>query len=229
MKKSSEKNTNSPFKGWSKESDQVKKAFELAEKAHKGQTRKNYSKDGKLIPYISHPIAVKNIAEKIAKLYLTRAYEGDSYDNKIYITNVSEYNQVINVVNKEHKKLKEHILQLVKITSLLHDSVEDSFENCKLFRIPEKDIMTLEKVEKFFGVQIRGIIDNLTHREEEEYDHSIKRATLHVVSTIVKAADNIHNMSDLNILPVHYHRRRTYRVSCMYLLEHLNIDCKEFL
>lgn len=175
----------------------VERAFEIAKKAHRNQFRFSKNNKNEKIPYIIHPIQVMVIADKIAK----------------------KFKEIRELEYKED----DMFLQLVSVVALLHDTVEDSEDNFKQGYIPEKDIVTLKMIEEEFGETVATSVDNLTKRNEE-YDVTILRAKQNSLSAIVKAADNIHNASTLDVSnPSQKQKRRTYLVSRRYLLEYLNL------
>ena len=174
-----------------KESTIVQKAFQIASKVHEKQLRRNTN-----APYIEHPLAVMEIAEKISRILYNDA------DIKHFKTFLDE----------------------IKIVAILHDTVEDAEENYKKGKLLKKDIIRMKDIEKKFGKDIKKYVDNLTKKDGEEYDEAIERASMDIVSLIVKIADNTHNASTLRQNdPIEKHKRRTYLISRRYLLSKIGL------
>lgn len=143
-------------------------ALEFATEKHKGQKRK----DGK--DYITHPIAVAEIAVELAKV---------EYD-KIFDGSMRGHGLISKLSFLDIWKSKDEFLTHVRTVAILHDVVEDTDT-------------TLEDIFELFGVYVEASIDHLTKREGETYLDAIKRIEISFVAKIVKRADLTHNMSDL--------------------------------
>lgn len=72
---------------------------------------------------------------------------------------------------------------LVLISALLHDTVEDTK-------------VSLNEIEQVFGLDVANIVDNLTKRENETFDQYFERVESCVYSTMVKICD-LKNNTDL--------------------------------
>lgn len=139
-------------------------ALEYATEKHKGQKRK----DGK--DYITHPIAVRDIALKIAVGVWT--LQKDKLE-KLFIS-------------------EGIFLRVVSNASLLHDTVEDT--DATLEDIIEK----VYDGHYPFSKSVIDAVDALTKRKGENYLEAIIRVKGNIIAKIVKMADLTHNMSDLN-------------------------------
>lgn len=142
-------------------------SLEYATLKHKGQKRK----DGK--EYITHPIAVSEIAASIAGDYFATRIEGkDTMEAHWFY---DSYNGL------------DHFRQCAVDAGLLHDTVEDTDA-------------TIEELESLFDFNVVTAIKLVTKKEGENYfDFTYRIAqSKFKLAMIVKLADLTHNMSDLN-------------------------------
>lgn len=95
-------------------------------------------------------------------------------------------------VRKDGTPYIQHIYDVVdmlesttlKVVGYLHDLVEDTDT-------------TLEEIEEYFGIQVRDLVDAMTHREGESYKEYIFRIkTKGQKAIIVKRADILDNLLD---------------------------------
>jgi|SRR5271157_3959596 len=85
------------------------------------------------------------------------------------------------------KVLETYTLEELMIAAVLHDSVEDS-----------KGLVTLDRIEKRYGKNVRDIVDSVTRRgvdtpNKEFYRDFIYRAKANIGGKFVKNADVVHN------------------------------------
>lgn len=142
-------------------------ALEFATFAHVGQKRK----DGK--DYITHPIAVAELAKGLAEYYFDRCInDKDTMEAHWFWDCYSS---------------KEHFIKCAEDAALLHDVVEDTE-------------ITIEDIEKNFDFQVMTAVKLVSKLEGEEYFDFIFRliTSKHKLAMIVKIADLTHNLSDLN-------------------------------
>lgn len=145
-------------------------ALEYATFKHTGQKRK----DGR--DYITHPIAVADIAVEFALEEYKKIFDGTRHGSGS--GSISKYAFL------ETWDSKDTFLAHVYNVAILHDTVEDTDA-------------TLEEIKEKFGFLVEVAVDHLTKREGENYLEAIERIEVTFVARIVKRADLTHNMSDL--------------------------------
>ena len=164
----------------------LKKALEIATKAHEGQFRK----DG-ITPYITHPVAVRDIALNWVKDFKEIKEDSDVGLYRIIYWAFVEA-QALGIT----KKL---FIEIIRITSENHDGPEDASD--KGFTI-DYIISELQKVEQdypiTFFILIQRALDSVTKREGESYLDFIIRAKSNRIGRIIKMADIQHNLSTLD-------------------------------
>lgn len=148
--------------------------LEFATKEHKGQKRK----DGK--DYITHPIAVADIALGIAK----KAWKGWM---KEYPSHDIDF--LIDIFDEECLDALEHkFYEAIYAVAILHDTIEDTKR--------DKDKVRGE-IRHHFGDVVLEEVEYLTKSEGDTYYHRIKLIKGSIIAKIVKTADLLHNLSDL--------------------------------
>ena len=163
----------------------VTKSLEIATAAHEGQFRR----DGKT-PYISHPIAVRELA--LAEAFNTMNDRWDTVEPKIF---KAVYDAYI-YLNKLLDISRVDFLELIEILSLSHDIAEDA--ESKGFTInyivDELKKSAPHKTIFYFKI-IEDGLKALTHREPESYLDYILRAKANPLALIIKYFDITHNLS----------------------------------
>ncbi len=157
----------------------VEKSLEIATKAHENQKRR----DGKT-PYITHPIAVKDIVLNQLNLFFDKT-KTHNYSNV----------RLIDAAYRSVPFQEYDFIQLVESVALLHDAWEDN-ENFTLEYILGE--FYKENFDHNFLVCISKSLDALTHRKNETYLDYILRAKKDEISRIIKIADIEHNISTRN-------------------------------
>lgn len=125
----------------------------------------------KKTPYIEHPKAVAKIAREIAEV---------------------EYEKIVKDKGRISMSAFEEtfgdlltFLYHVEVVGLLHDTIEDTDA-------------TFEEIQTLFGNKVAWAVQHLTKKEGENYLDRIMDIEKTFVARIVKRADLMHNMSDLN-------------------------------
>lgn len=142
-------------------------ALEFATEKHKGQKRK----DGK--DYITHPIAVSEIAASVAGDYFATRIEGkDTMEAHWFYDSYKDL---------------EHFRQCAVEAALLHDTLEDTDT-------------TEDELKELFDFNVVTAVKLLSKLEGENYFDFTFRIikSKFKLAMIVKYADLTHNMSDLN-------------------------------
>jgi (p)ppGpp synthase/HD superfamily hydrolase len=106
-----------------------------------------------------------------------------------HILHVMEvYHRVHEMFHHTTPKLTKYTQEEVEIAAILHDTVEDSWDNPTAL-----ERVDLDRVEAMFGLNVREIVDSVTRREDEFYRDHIYRAKANEGGRLVKIADNGHN------------------------------------
>lgn len=162
-------------------------ATEIAEKAHEGQFRR----DG-VTPYISHPVAVKEIVKKWLDDYYTIRQRPNAF--------IFTHFEIINLIKRAEKSFnisggksysfKELLLSL----AISHDAIENG--------PPETlDLLKKKLIRNFSTKEIHVFLNALkmlTKPENSVYLYYILGARDNPFSRIIKVADIIHNISTRN-------------------------------
>lgn len=173
--------------------DIVKYVLGLATEGHNGQFRKD-----KITPYISHPIAVREIALQ-------------------YISQMNAVGVPVLYANNLSFGLMS---QAVEIVALAHDLVEDHPD--KFTIVSFMDILH-EKFEKEYPLNFFRIIESalisVTHSDpKESYLDYVLRAKKNKIGRIVKLSDISHNLSTLDVNNKHLHHKREKYELARYIL-----------
>lgn len=169
-------------------------SLEYATLKHKGQKRK----DGK--DYITHPIAVADIAVRLAVVEWKSYLKSYPTDEHIFIDMFGPETTM------DHHEV--FLFRLIDDIGKLHDTVEDTDA-------------TLDDIEfnlfggSKYGKLVRDAVDALTKRPGENYFDALMRVKDNWLAKIVKRADLTHNLSDLNEGSL----KDKYRLA-KYILEH---------
>lgn len=112
-----------------------------------------------------------------AHLLAARAHRGQTYGNHEY------YSYHLCGVVDNYKAMYPGFAPYEEIAAILHDILEDT------------DV-TLEELENQFGNKVAGIVDSMTRRSGETYDHYIIRLMRNPAAIKVKRADSSFNLEE---------------------------------
>lgn len=150
----------------------LESAIQLAVKAHTGQID-----EGDGMPHIVHCFEVFHRVQEMFDGRMGRRLLPPKIQGSVWMS-ADEYSQ-----------------EEIMIAAILHDTVEDSFENPTAL-----ERVDLERIEAMFGKNVRDIVDSVTRRKltdgtKETYRDFIYRAKANKGGILVKIADLGHNSS----------------------------------
>lgn len=112
---------------------------------------------------------------KVAHILAAESHKGQLYGEEDYYLY-----HLCGVLNK-YKVMYPRHTPCEEVAVLLHDIVEDTSA-------------TLKDVEEIFGNKVAGIVDSMTRRSDESYNHYIVRLMRNPSAVKVKKADSSFNL-----------------------------------
>lgn len=112
-----------------------------------------------------------------AHIFAAAKHKGQKYGTHDY------YSYHLCGVLDEYKALYPNYAPYEEIAVILHDVVEDTDA-------------TIEDIEIAFGNKVAGIVDSVTKRDSETYEHYIMRVARNPAAVKVKRSDSTFNLNE---------------------------------